>query len=504
MRLQKQGEEKSWLNFYPGKVLTAPHPTDNKILTLGDFLEKSDLASPDGGRKLNALYRKALNSLVAFAGDVSAQPMEQLPQLLYGWIASLRVRDIALKTLSDYLMSVSGIYSQAVKRGLLLPTDIFTTLRAKLKSHQPDSWQAGVHIADFERFRALVKSELTNNDSHDTAADILILALLSGGTPLAEVAKWRKDAIPANIPAPVVIDRALQRSGREYLFPLKHGKRTPKQLACDVNELVMSYLQRHGIATFGDADTTLLSYWGYAALRAGVSLSSLHASLPAIPAGLPFLTLAEGSFATPEASADIKSQVIPMFVGAPLRWYAMHLRTRVTYDDLVRRFAAEKNLRMPETFYPTEEVRKHIGSRVVFDDQPFIHNVVFFKCRYDEIAPMFCRIGDVAWCYKTSMSPGAPYAAIHQRSFDAFQQAIGQFTPDFVAANHLSGAIAKGDEVKIMGGFCQGQIGTITDIQQAGPEGVLTYFIEICNTFAKSFVAKVDSRQVERLTTAKA
>ncbi len=114
-----------------------------------------------------------------------------------------------------------------------------------------------------------------------------------------------------------------------------------------------------------------------------------------------------------------------------------------------------------QLFYPSEEITRAIGKKIVTRQRPFIHSVVFFRAKLTDIGRLFARIGDLAWCYRQTAQPGAPYAHITDAQFRLFQQTISRFTPDYEVAPIGELELKEGDRVEILGGPFTGQNATI-------------------------------------------
>ena len=101
---------------------------------------------------------------------------------------------------------------------------------------------------------------------------------------------------------------------------------------------------------------------------------------------------------------------------------------------------------------------------MVMEDHPFISRTAFFRIHPDRVASMFHAIGDKAWCYRLSGSPGAPYAIISQADMRRFQAAVGVYTPD-IEIHPLGKLVPKPGEsvVVIMAGY-QGREAKVEDI----------------------------------------
>lgn len=132
----------------------------------------------------------------------------------------------------------------------------------------------------------------------------------------------------------------------------------------------------------------------------------------------------------------------------------MKLRARVTYQEMqdhVRKYYDDK---CPfEFFYPYDEIKKRIGKKLVTESVPVIKDIVFFRARVTDIFPLFCKIGDIAWCYTTTGKPGGDYAAIPRHQFERFQETIGQFTSDYEVAPIGGFEPEEGERVVVLSGL---------------------------------------------------
>lgn len=159
--------------------------------------------------------------------------------------------------------------------------------------------------------------------------------------------------------------------------------------------------------------------------------------------------------------------VSALFIDDPLRWYAMRLRPKVRFDDVKSRIDHIEGLSTkPLLFYPLNEIAKKTGKKIIIENKPVINDVVFFRSKVTDILPMFSKIGDLAWCYTTSGRPGSPYAAIPQRNFEKFQEAIGHFTPEYEVAPMGTMIPQAGEKVIFLGGLFSGQEIDISKVEE--------------------------------------
>ena len=304
---------------------------------------------------------------------------------------------------------------------------------------------------------------------------------------------------------------------RRYLFPLRQSYRTPKQLQSHVNSIVNALFRRARLPQATNPQATIDSLWAYAALRAGIPASDIVTHLGYAPLGLPVLRLS--AVTSPESATGLSQDETPahpaplrtqremragggeessrsrslppveasgldkenfaplremreigkIFLDNPPQWYAMSLRPGVRFTQICHRIDQlySSNAQRttpdvpPELFYPSEEIARVIGKKIVTRKRPFIHGVVFFRAKLTDIGRLFSKIGDLAWCYRQSARPGAPYAHITDAQFRLFQQTIAQFTPDYEVAPTGELELNQGDRVEILGGLFAGHEATM-------------------------------------------
>ncbi|MBD5261946.1 MAG: hypothetical protein HDS38_07450 [Bacteroides sp.] len=301
---------------------------------------------------------------------------------------------------------------------------------------------------------------------------------------------------------------------RKYIFPLNQSERTPAQLKKHIFKITNALFRRTRLPQATDPNRTVEALWAYAALRAGVPASTIVAHLGHAPLGLPVLKLCnistlreapilrsrycEADTAKPTlrsryCEADTFRAIGSVFLDNPPAWYAMSLRPGVRFTQVCRRIqllskpnTAQRAHTEPsapilrasltdtpfsslQLFYPCEEIARAIGKKIVIKQRPFIHSVVFFKAKLTDIGPLFACIGDLAWCYKETARPGAPYAHISQQQFELFQRTIARFTPDYEVAPTGELQLKKNDRVEIVGGLFAGHEATFEGLEAPRP-----------------------------------
>ena len=492
-----------------------PSPTASRYLRALASLEASVLQAPqppEGGA----------------SESVATPPSGGWRAYLSDWLVGLWLLSTPFSTASLYLDIISALYGSAVKAGQLPPTEIFTLIKTDLKTLGPDGWKKGIDEEIFTRALRLTKNAAHLVADDAIAADLVILSLTGGLTPLDRLALLKREdlvgthgscvrrkSFTSDEVLSLIITNIPRGNGRRrYLFPLRQSERTPKQLSAHISRIVNALFKRARLPQATDAFQTVEALWAYAALRTGIPASAIVGYLGHAPLGLPVLKLCnistlreapilrsrycEADTAKPTlrsryCEADTFRSIGSVFLDNPPAWYAMSLRPGVRFTQVCRRIqllskpnTAQRAhtepsapiLRAPlvdtpfsslQLFYPCEEIARAIGKKIVIKQRPFIHSVVFFKAKLTDIGPLFACIGDLAWCYKETARPGAPYAHISQQQFELFQRTIARFTPDYEVASTGELQLKKNDRVEIVGGLFAGHEATFEGLEAPRP-----------------------------------
>ena len=365
------------------------------------------------------------------------------------------MRRISGKTAIHYLDIVSALYKDTASDSNLDASKIFGQFKvcAKKILDMAKSWPVDDKI--FNKILSITKSATPDSNVSQCAADILLYSLLNGAMSLAEVAKVKVGEIEAENDAVAVIVRRNSDNYRKYLFPLDQSKLTPRQLEENVERKIRGLFVANNIPIVRSADNTIRLIWAYAALKCGIPGSEIVALMGSAMAidGIPEMSLCIKADVTQDRRAALTETVNTLLSNNPLRWYAMKLRGRVDFDDVVERTKnLDERILRPEFFYPLDEICKRVGKKIIKESQPVIRDIVFFKLRVTDIFPLFCKIGDLAWCYTTTGKPGGDYAPIPQSSFNRFQETIGYFTPEYEIAPIGGFEPKEGESVVIVNG----------------------------------------------------
>ena len=440
-------------------------------------------------------YRRTISELECFLTAHRLELADLAPVMTADWAAWLLRQGLSPATVARHLNILSALVTRAAERSMLEPLDAPRELARRLsedKQPLPPLMREDV----FDRCLTLLRESLRPGDGRRVAADMLLCSLLRGAEPFAALARLTKgDALQiADEPLRSVLDYNITPK-RRFVFDLRQSYLTPAQIYKETAKSLTELFRPVTGLTAVDPDTLSASLWGACAIRCGATASEALSLLgrPApysLPSFIKDITAASQPSAAPwrRAVASLLAQGMP-------RWFAMHIRKGVDFDTL-RRDIAEAVHPAPELYYPCETIRRRLGKRTVVEDHPFIASTAFFRTRQELIMPMFHAIGDKAWCYRLSNSPGSPYAVIPQADMKRFQAAVGIFTPDIEL--HPIGELTPrpGEKVIVVSAGYSGREGEVEEVMESG-SGSILYRVRLTTDQGYEWRVDLDPRQLE-------
>lgn len=465
-------------------------------------------------------YSRVLDLFVRFllpddSADIAA-PGAPAPLPLSSWLISLWLAGASFKSARLYLDIISGLYQGCAKDGAWPLSKDFARVKAELADLGEDAWKKGIDDEIFSRALSLTKGSSRLEGDMGVAADLVLYSLVNGCMPIMKVAMLTRADVPADDPESRAIAlRQLAGTNRKYVFPLGQSVLTRRQVSLRVQQLVTDLFRSRRLPLADNVADVIEGLWAYAALRLNFSPEKVIYHLGRVPRALPVLSLADPSNNSNSSNnSDLSPQrivdnaenddnsangaIAQLFLSNPLGWYVMTMRPGVKFEALDQRVRAESPSLPPITlFYPCEEISRVIKKKVVLRQRPFIPRVVFFQTRSADVARIFSRIGDIAWCYTTSGRPGAPYARIAKAQFERFQAAVASFTPDCEVAESGALPFRENDRVKVVGGLFSGREGEFKAVLQEDDNTV--YRIQLIGDNGIDWRVNVDPRLVTSL-----
>lgn len=238
---------------------------------------------------------------------------------------------------------------------------------------------------------------------------------------------------------------------------------------------------------------------GCVALHAGVEGEIVRNLIRNCPAELSFLNMFGVRSLTDNERQEALRKVILSLEGEAPQWFVMRLRPRVKFDDILTRFSLISNeVKMPELFYPAQEIARRIGRKVVWKEKPVIRDVVFFQKRKGEVYKMFTLLYDLAWCYRNPGKTPGNYAAIPDTAMENFKEALGLLTPDFEVAPAGEMELRPGDKVVIVNGDYRDEKGMILKKPSLDEDGNKVYRVTLLDSNGRWDIG-IDARLLKKV-----
>ena len=481
--------------------MTAPKRHTNREFF--DFFRSrlSDLSAETASK-----YSRTISDLDCFLTGHRLSLSDISPAMVTDWATELFRQGLAVNTVVRHLNILSALIKSASKKEMLPPDEsprqLAKFLADKKIQHSKSKIQnsPASPVENNSTFKIqnskliLVLREILKKQSDlNVYEDLLLFSLVNGALPVEEVAMIKKgDTDKYNNEVSRLIITRNQSPRREYVFDLRQSYATPRQIRSAIAEGLKLLWEKIDIPADADPHDAVRSLWAACAMSGGATASE---ALGCVGGPAPY---AVPSFCIPAddiPDTRLWDNAVHSMIAHELPvWYAMHLRKGVDFDDL-RKEIADRVRPVPELFYPSETVKRRVGNKTVFEEHPFISRTAFFKSRQENILPMFALIGDKAWCYRVTNTPGAPYAAISSRDMRRFQAAIGVFTPDIEI--HPLGELTPhpGESVIIIKAGFENREG---EVEEVISDGSTTLFrIKLSTDQGYEWRMDLDARQIQ-------
>lgn len=440
-------------------------------------------------------YRKTISELDLFLTGHHLHLADISHVMVADWAVEMLIRALSVSTVSRHLNCLSGLLKSAAQESMMEPVDAPRSISKALsdrKTSLPPLIDGRAYNGMLSRMRGILKK----TEGFHVFEDMFLLSILEGALPLETLTNMRREDVSGFTGAGRMIVERNQSPRRDFVFDLRQSYLTPRQLSSSVAEGIRSLFSGTVIKDTVDPDGLMRSIWVACAVRNGLTASE---AMGYAGGDAPY---AVSGFCSPaKVESDNRRQWINAVNSVLLhdmpRWYAMHLRRGVKFDDL-RKEILEKFRPVPELFYPCETIVKHTGNRKIVEEQPFISRTAFFRSHPENVAPLFSAIGDKAWCYRETGIPGSPYAVIPQRDMERFQGAVGVFTPD-VEIRPLGQLSPKpGESVIVVKAGFGNRTGEVEEIVNK-ESGTAIFRVKLTTDSGYEFRIDVDERQLERL-----
>lgn len=331
------------------------------------------------------------------------------------------------------------------------------------------------------------------------ATDIVIFSVLCGGLNFEQLAQWKKDDELPDIRLLQEIRERYAMPRHKYLFPLGQAILTPKQQTARIRELFIKAIGPYGIPTASDATATASDIWLTALYESTGSIrQAVNIAQRSSLSSPTFALISPDTELSDEQRSHSCTHLRNIIVKDPVQWHVMQFRPGVTYARVMERMNMQDNAkRFTEAYYPLVEIATRVGHKIVFDEKPVIAGLMFFMSRESDITPLFRSIGDLAWCYRTSREPGAPYAAIPDNEIAMLQQAIGYIDPKTEIKQENEVTFEAGDKIVLRSGGMAGYYAKIILVEKKN--GKQLYHLTFPDGNGYTWRVSADSLQAEKV-----
>lgn len=461
-------------------------------------VKAQEAASPQTRENL----QNAVNALCAFAGE-SIQGFGCFTEAMLGeWVSMLIFQGYSPKTVSNNIIKrIATLYNKAVDEGLAMPTGVFRQMRDDLEALHAANLNA-VTVPDvFSKLQDIFRTDCHASARLQLAKDILLFSIYMGGISFDEIAAYKKNDYKGDSPGIREIVRRYARPRNKYLFPLDRGNSGPGKAKVELESLMRDVLGRHGLRLSEIPSDTSFLLWAFAAISCGVSASDVAACVAPRNKRIPVTSFVTPSELDETRKVEIRSMVESTLANNPVRWYAMHLRPHVGFDELTDR-VRERGISLDEIYYPMEDVLRKVGKKKIFESRPVISWLVFFRSRVTFLNRLFKEVGDLAWGYRYLPDFRSPYAVIGDSEIRYYQQSLGTLTPSTQLLDDDDVKFNEGDYLVILGGPMNGRHGVfIAEKKEKGEaSGRVVFRISLAGGNNVNWEVNWDPRLVKKIT----
>lgn len=442
--------------------------------------------------------RLTANAAVSFLNSMRSHSLEEISQdSLRMWLVDMTMNNLKKSTRKKYFSRIHTLFREW-RRGIA--DDPFETVQEDVNL----DFESGLEEAEANRLVTGRLLQQNHDEGEREKLDIFFYLLYDVKATLRDAVNLKFDDDIADC---MQIDDLIEsiRKGsqrKKYVFGLNQGKMREPQIMRELVGGMHSMLKNAGMKfEKGFSRESITAIWIAAAIKAGVTLQEIRSMTAIVPSGFEALKLIAPARMSARQQNRIARRVADFINDKASQWFVMRVRNGKTPDDIRQRICQTA----PETYsdmmfyYPTHKVvKKNIKGKTVSEETPYLPGILFFKVGRDKVTPLFNRIGDMAWCYKWSKTPGSPYCTISRNDMKTFQRHIGQFTPD-IRMDFMTREqpLAKGSTVVISGGgFMEGHIGVIDSVKNA--DGTRTYTLTLSEKeYAVWTVRDIDEAFIE-------
>lgn len=443
----------------------------------------------------------AINALIEFVGDSHIDHTIFTESMIGEWVSRLLFQGYSPKTISNNILKrIATLYNKAAEEGLAQPTEVFKTAQNRLNNIDCSTDAADSNI--FGKVQELIRRDYSSAPILQLAKDILLFSIFKGGMSFEEIANYNKDEYKGDNKAILEIVNRYSQPRNKYLFPLNRTNATAKRLVRHIQQLLEKVLKNHDLIYSSTPTDITFRLWAYLAMNCGVSASDVSACIAPRNKNIPVTAFAVPSELTENQIIEIRKKVETTLNHNPQHWYAMHLRPRVKYKNLTDRLT-ERNISLDDIYYPIEDIFRKVGKKKIFESQPVISWLVFFRTRATVLNRLYKEIGDLAWGYRYLPNYKSPYAIIPDREIRYYQESIGTLSPGTQILRDDEVEFNEGDHLVILGGALNGRHATFVStkkIKNGSAGDKIVFRVKLAGGTNANWIVDRDPNLVRKIT----
>lgn len=436
------------------------------------FVEQEVAGAPSADR----LADKAAASFLSLGALDRAPGIDADARNLRSWLALMIAKGTTRSTATRYLAKLHALYRRVMGDGA---ESLFASLRQDLE--RPELWHPAPNPGALECILKIPYKVQSLTAEEKETARILFYLLSLGGLDFTTAIEAAFDTPrPALEQVDTIVELQKSSGRRKYLFSLSQGKTTPRRITAALSQRLGRLLASFGApVSDGISSATIAGWWVEAALRAGIAPDVIAAVAGTVPSACKWLGIVRPATLTATQHEETLRRVADWLNPVTPRWYALHLRGNVSPGDIMERLrdinpglAASAHF-----FYPTRTRLRIAGKKKVKVEEPLIRHIAFVKIAPDRVRALMGAAGEMAWCYKDTNAPGAPYSVIPGESMKAFQRFIGIFDEESRLELVRDINFFQGQKVRITGGIYAGLEGEVLKEASSDNDDTLQTFI---------------------------
>lgn len=175
-------------------------------------------------------YSKTIALLSDFVPEAANTLVSPSVALLENWCMYLMNSGMTVKTVAHHVDVVSGLYRAAVAAGVVMPSDVFTTFRTRIREFESARHFKSISETDYNRLHSLICNRTKLPLQEAMLTEIFVISLLTGGMSPTDIALLKKETINLQSSTVISILAHYQENKRKYIFPLAQSELTRKQL----------------------------------------------------------------------------------------------------------------------------------------------------------------------------------------------------------------------------------------------------------------------------------